>query len=340
MAEESEKDFKARMTLECSKEVFELKKTEKPTEKQLKDIMKKYENKIYERFVKKPVVASTDNYDTANLDIRHSFTGNASFLSNYDKLLKGYRDETNFNAQKLPYEVKLPSQIGIFQPKNQFPVQKKNYSDTLANSKYYFPEDHDFDQFAAGNTGNIYNNKPTNDISNIQSRLLSQYMRPGLSDPYNQEEEIYSSFQNSGAVASGALLNSQQNMPSSLKINQQNFVPQELLYQTNFNQANSSAGMARTVSASPNRSRSPVKYETPALNKPMIYFSPTKKDQPVVREEPVAPVLPVVNPVPVEDKDFGRYKKPNFSSSRAQRDEKLAQYNSQFQMLQSVKLNS
>jgi len=37
---------KARMILECSKEVIEFKKTEKPTEKQLRDLMKKYEDKF------------------------------------------------------------------------------------------------------------------------------------------------------------------------------------------------------------------------------------------------------------------------------------------------------
>ncbi len=34
------------MILECSKEVIEFKKTEKPTEKQLRDLMKKYEDKF------------------------------------------------------------------------------------------------------------------------------------------------------------------------------------------------------------------------------------------------------------------------------------------------------
>ena len=100
--------------------------------------------------------------------------------------MRGYRDETNFNTQKLPYEVKMPSQIGIYQPKNQFPIEHRSYSDTQANSKYYFPQDHEFDQYSVEATGNVYNNKPINDISNMQSRLLAQYMRPGLSDPYNQ----------------------------------------------------------------------------------------------------------------------------------------------------------
>jgi len=328
--EESEKDFKARMILECSKEVIEFKKTEKPTEKQLRDLMKKYEDKIYERFIKKPAVNASANLDVANLDVRHSFTGDASFLTNYNKLLRGYRDETNFNTQKLPYEVKMPSQIGIYQPKNQFPIEHRSYSDTQANSKYYFPQDHDFDQYSVEATGNVYNNKPINDISNMQSRLLAQYMRPGLSDPYNQDVET-NLFRNSAAF-----LASQPNITSSFGTSQQNFAPHELLYQINPQQQQQTPNNIppNTVSFSPNRQRSPVKYETPALNKPAsVYFSPTKREQPPHHEEPV-PEPPIIHPEPL---GFDQYKKPNFSSSKLQRDEKTAQFNLQYQMLHSFK---
>ena len=94
----------------------------------------------------------------------------ASFLTNYNRLLRGHRDPTNFNPQQVPYDVKMPHEIGTYHPKNQFPTENRNYIDTQANSKHYFPYDSDLHQ----NQNNIYNNKPINDISNQQNLYLTQ----------------------------------------------------------------------------------------------------------------------------------------------------------------------
>ena len=101
--------------------------------------------------------------------------------------MRGYKDETNFQQhQHLPHEVKMPSELGTYQPKNLFSHDQKNYVDTHANSKYYFPQDYE-PQYT--NT-NIYNNKPINDISNQQNLYLSQFERPGLADPYGSQQVI------------------------------------------------------------------------------------------------------------------------------------------------------
>lgn len=104
-----------------------------------------------------------------------------SFLTNYNRLLRGYRDEKNFNPQQVPYEVKMPQDLGTYYPKNQFAPDNKNYVDTQANSKYYFPQDFE----PHYNRNNIYNNKPINDIGNQQNLYLSQNFKPPGTSPFD-----------------------------------------------------------------------------------------------------------------------------------------------------------
>jgi len=78
----------------------------------------------------------------------------------------------------------MPSELGIYQPKNITPHDQKSYVDTHANSKYYFPQDYE-PQYTSTN---IYNNKPINDISNQQTLYMSQFDKQGLVDPYSSQQ--------------------------------------------------------------------------------------------------------------------------------------------------------
>jgi len=110
--------------------------------------------------------------------IRYPFVGDAryfkliigssfSFLSNYNRLFKGYNEVTGFNLQQYPqYNVKSPEELGLMQPPNQFAPPNKNYTDPYANSKFYYP--YDQSQFYSP----IYGSKPINDITNQQNIFL------------------------------------------------------------------------------------------------------------------------------------------------------------------------
>lgn len=160
--------------------------------KKLTKIMKSYEDKIYERFIKKTAINTIDKKnekeDPMNASVKYPFVGDASFLTNYNRLLKGYQNEANFQQQQqqFPHDVKMPSELGIYQPKNITPHDQKSYVDTHANSKYYFPQDYE-PQYTSTN---IYNNKPINDISNQQTLYMSQFDKQGLVDPYSSQQNF------------------------------------------------------------------------------------------------------------------------------------------------------
>jgi len=145
MTEESDQDFQKRLVNECTDEVFLIKGTTTADVKKLTNIMKKYEDKIYERYNKRTTVGiiekKNEKEDLINARMKYPFVGDAIFLTNYNRLLRGYKDESNFQQhQQLPYKVKMPNELGIHQPKNLISPDQRNYVDTHENSNFYLPQ--------------------------------------------------------------------------------------------------------------------------------------------------------------------------------------------------------
>jgi len=145
MTEESDQDFQKRLVNECTDEVFLIKGTTTADVKKLTNIMKKYEDKIYERHNKRTTIGTiekkNEKEDLINARMKYPFVGDATFLTNYNRLLRGYKDETNFQQhQQLPYKVKMHNELGIYQPKNLISPDQKNYVDKHENANFYLPQ--------------------------------------------------------------------------------------------------------------------------------------------------------------------------------------------------------
>jgi len=203
MSQETDVDFQKRLVQECTDEVFQVKPTDKPIDdmKKLTNIMKKYEDKIYERFIKRTTVKTLDKKNeredlanVANASIKYPFVGDASFLTNYNRLNR----EGNLGQQQASYDFQMhhqqqihqhpqqmPNDFGYSNPRNMMSPER-NYVDTQASSKYYYPQDYQT-QYNA----NLHINKPVTELPNQQSLFPNQFDRPGMADPYGYNNQQF-----------------------------------------------------------------------------------------------------------------------------------------------------
>lgn len=183
--------------------------------------MKKYEDKLYERFIKRTTVRTLDNKkekedlaNSVNSSIKYPFVGDASFLTNYNRLLR----EGNVSQQQVPYDLQMqqqqqqaPNNFNFSNPQNFLPPhhENRNYIDAQANSKFYYPQDYQ-PQFS----GSPHRNKPVTELPGQNNLFPSQFERPGFNDPYtayNQFGGAQMPYNPRGQVGNPNQLSSQNN---------------------------------------------------------------------------------------------------------------------------------
>jgi hypothetical protein len=179
-------EFEKRLVDECVREVCSFKNWKDMEYKDFKNVMKKYETLVYDKYVKNLYVKAADIKDNTPPDfilqqVKFPFVADANYQFGKLKVMKNMQDDPSFIQQNPNWTKPFPDPFANanFNQTGQQPLPfGKNYSDINGTTKFHHPSEDDMPLF----NWNIYPNKPINDITNQQ--LMYQRNQPtGLNPP-------------------------------------------------------------------------------------------------------------------------------------------------------------